>query len=181
MLFQQSVEKHPSDAQDRANRKTRLRCDGLVRPAICPSGHWCYGDVSPATLVVIERPVLDCWYVALSIAALGGERAPVGARFASELGKGRVLFVAGKLDSFSPFTDSPYPAAVSEMTKRFRVSGKAYTRGEGATRVSGMRWKVGGSTVLVFKLPNRDGAFIYVGHAENPVTKSDVSTQNPSQ
>lgn len=102
--------------------------------------------------------------------ALRGERAPVGARFASELGKGHVLFVAGKLTSFTLDTDSPYADVVSEMTKRFRASGDKYTQGKGETKISGTRWNLDGATVLVFKLPYHDDAAIYVGYSENPTS-----------
>jgi hypothetical protein len=100
------------------------------------------------------------------MAALRGERAPVGARFASELGKGHVVFVVGKLATFTLDTDSPYADVVSEMTKRFRASGDKYTQGKGEAKISGMRWNVGGATVLVFKLPYHDKGSIYVGYSE---------------
>ena len=100
------------------------------------------------------------------MAALRGERAPVGARYASELGKGQVVFVGGKLTAFRLSTDSPYTDVVSEMTKRFRASGNKYTHGKGETKISGTRWNVDGATVLVFKVPYHDDADIYVGYSE---------------
>ena len=100
------------------------------------------------------------------MAALRGERAPVGARFASELGAGSVLFVAGKVARFTLNTESPYADVVSEMTKRFRVAGQKYAQGKGETKINGIRWNVGSATVLVFKLPYHDDATIYVGYSE---------------
>jgi hypothetical protein len=101
------------------------------------------------------------------MAALRGERAPVGARFASELGKGRVVFVAGKLVSFMLTTNSPYTDVTADMTKRFGVSGHKYTRTHGSgLAIEGMRWDVGGVIADVFKLPYHDEGVIDVHYAE---------------
>jgi len=103
------------------------------------------------------------------MAALRGERAPVGARLASELGKGRVLFVGGKLFSLTLDTERPYANVVADMTKRFGISGHNYTRKVGGgPGIEGMRWNVGRVTALVFKLPYHDDASIYVGYEDQP-------------
>ena len=103
------------------------------------------------------------------MAALRGERVQVGARLASELGKGNVSFAEGKLVSFTLTVDSPYSDVVADMSKRFAVSGHRYTREHGSgPGIAGMRWNVGGVTVLVFQLPNHDEANIYVGYAKQP-------------
>ena len=101
------------------------------------------------------------------MAALRGERAQVGARLASELGKGRVSFASGKLMAFQLFTDSPYDDAIADMTKRLGIPGEAYTKGPAA---AGMQWKVGGVVVLVFKFPYHDEANVYVGYADQPIS-----------
>lgn len=103
------------------------------------------------------------------MAALRGERAQVGARLASELGKGRVSFAEGRVVSFTLTVDSSFSDVVAEMSKRFAVSGHRYTRERGGgPGITGMRWNVGAVTVLVFQLPYRDEADIYVGYAEEP-------------
>jgi len=96
------------------------------------------------------------------MAALRGERAPVGARFASELGKGRVLFVDGKLASFTVYSESSYADAVANMKKRLLVPGHKYSSPQIA---EGMRWDMRGITAMVFKLMYHDEANIYVGYA----------------
>jgi hypothetical protein len=103
------------------------------------------------------------------MAALRGGRASVGARLASELGKGRVLFVGGKLFSFTLDTGLPYANVVADMTKRFGISGQNYTRKVGGgPGIEGMRWNVDRVTALVFKLPYHDDASIYVGYEDQP-------------
>ncbi|MGA2203161.1 MAG: hypothetical protein ABSG40_14465 [Terriglobales bacterium] len=96
------------------------------------------------------------------MAALRGGRAHVGARFASELGKGSVLFVDGKLASFTLLSESSYADAVADMKKRLLVPGHRYASPQIA---EGMRWEVGGITAMVFKLKYHDEANIYVGYA----------------
>jgi hypothetical protein len=97
------------------------------------------------------------------MAALRGERARVGARFASELGKGgSVLFVAGKLTSFTLVSPSPYLGVVADMNQRFGESGHKYAS---AQISEGMRWDVGAVTAFVFKLKYQDEANIHVGFA----------------
>ena len=86
----------------------------------------------------------------------------VGARFASELGKGSVSFVGGKLASFTLSSEFSYADTVADMKKRLRVPGHKYTSPQIA---DGMRWEVEGITAMVFKLKYHDEAHIYVGHA----------------
>jgi hypothetical protein len=102
------------------------------------------------------------------MAALQGERTQVGARFASELSKGRAQFDAGKLVSLTLFTEFTYPKAVGEMTKRFRSPGSKYVLPSRQAKggAEAMRWREGGVTAVVFKLPYEDRANIYVGYGE---------------
>jgi hypothetical protein len=100
------------------------------------------------------------------MAALRGDHAKIGARLAAELGKGSVSFAEGRLTSFTLTSESPYPDAVADMTKRFGVPGHKYTR-EGGPGIKGMRWNVGGVTALVFELPYHDNANIYVGYEDH--------------
>jgi hypothetical protein len=102
------------------------------------------------------------------MAALRGERAQVGARFASELGKGRVLFVAGKLVNFTLTVESPYADVVADMKRRFGRSGHKYARHQDGMDVEGMRWNVGGMIAQVFKLPHEEVTTIVVGYANGP-------------
>jgi hypothetical protein len=102
------------------------------------------------------------------MAVLRGERAQVGARLASELGKGNVLFVAGKLVGFTLFTESPYPNVVADMAKRLGGPGRRYTLAHASgPGVKGTRWKVGGVTAEVFKFPYSDEGNIHVGYLDD--------------
>jgi len=95
------------------------------------------------------------------MAAIRGERAVVGARLASELGKGHVLFVSGKLTSFSLFSESSYADAVAAMKKRLGVKGRKYE----APQVSeGVRWDVAGITAMVWKMKYSDKVCIDLGY-----------------
>ncbi len=98
------------------------------------------------------------------MAALRGEHAPVGARFASELGKGRVSFAAGKLVGFNLDSESPYADSVASMTKKLGAPGHKYTGSEVVRE--GTRWDVGGVTALVFKIPYSERVVIDVQYAE---------------
>jgi len=101
-----------------------------------------------------------CEYV---MAVLRGERAPIGARFASELGKGHVLFVGGKLVSFSLYSESSYADAAADMSKPFPAPCHKYASPQIA---EGMRWDAGGIIAMVFKPKYHDETNIYVGYAE---------------
>lgn len=96
------------------------------------------------------------------MAATRGERAVVGARFASELGKGHVLFVGGKLNSFTLFSETSYPDAVAAMKKRLGVNGRKY---EAPQISAGVRWDVAGMTAMVWKIKYYDQVCISLAAA----------------
>jgi hypothetical protein len=96
--------------------------------------------------------------------AVDGGRAWVGARFASELGKGHVLFVGGKLVCFVLNAESPYADVVEDMSKRFGASGIEANLGD--PKMKALRWDVRGVSALVFKLPSPDVTIINIGYTE---------------
>ena len=96
--------------------------------------------------------------------ALGGGRAWVSTRFASEVGNGSVLFVGGKLVYLVLATESPYANVVAEMTKRFRVSDHEVNLGD--PEMEGLGWDLRGMAALVFKLPPRDGTLMNLGYSK---------------
>lgn len=98
------------------------------------------------------------------MSAVDGERAWVGARFASELGKGRVLFVGGKLVCFLLDTESPYADVVEDTSRRFRASGISANLGD--PKIKALRWDAHGVSALVFRLPNPDVTVVNVGYTE---------------
>ena len=98
------------------------------------------------------------------MAALRGERAPVGSRYASELGKGAVTFAAGKLVSFKLTIESPYSVVVADMTRRFGISGQDYA-GKLKPGSKAMHWNVDGVSALVVQLQYQDHANILVAYS----------------
>jgi len=96
--------------------------------------------------------------------AVDGGRAWVGARFASEFGKGHVLFVGGKLVCFVLNTESSYGDVVEDMSKRFRASGIEANLGD--PKIKALRWNVRGVSALVFKLPSPDVTIVNIGYTE---------------
>jgi len=99
------------------------------------------------------------------MAALQGENAHVGARLASELGKGTAYFASGKLAAFNLFLDSPYSEAVADMKKRFGVQGQehAVARSGWPTVKEEMRWEANGVSASVLKNPFSDGVIVFCG------------------
>jgi len=104
------------------------------------------------------------------MAALESENAGVGARFASELGKGVAYFASGKLVALNFFTDSPYSEAVAEMGKRFGVQGQrqATSRESWPTVKEEMRWEANGVSAFVLQDPYSYGAIVFVGYMKPP-------------
>ena len=102
-------------------------------------------------------------------AALGGENTNVGARFASELGKGGALFASGKLVAFNLIADSPYAEAVAGMEKRFGFAGQKYgVARPGWPALQEMRWEGDGVLASVFKTPFSDNVNILIGYLQPP-------------
>ncbi len=98
------------------------------------------------------------------MSAVEGGRAWIDARFASELGKGQVLFAGGKLVCFVLNTESPYADIVDDMSKRFKGSGIDTNVGD--PKIKALRWDVRGVSALVFKLPTPDVTVMNIGYTE---------------
>jgi len=114
------------------------------------------------------------------MAALRGEDSNVGARLASELGKGTALFASGKLAAFNLSTDSPYPDAVADMQKRFGVPGEKYTvLRPGWPSTQEMRWEANGVFASVFKNQFSDGVVILFGYLQPPYDSFLRGTPGP--
>lgn len=75
------------------------------------------------TLTKKDFSVLDLGNCNQMMAALRGEQANVGARLASELGKGSALFSSGRLGAFNLTVDSSYDDTVADMARRFGTEG----------------------------------------------------------
>jgi TonB family protein len=104
------------------------------------------------------------------MAALQGQNANVGARLASELGKGSALFASGKLMAFNLFWDSPYADAVADMEKRFGVPGRKQSVARSGWPMvrEEMRWETEGVSASVFENPVSDGTIIFLGYLQPP-------------
>jgi TonB family protein len=108
----------------------------------------------------------NCKQVMLS---LEGKQANVGARLASEIGKGSALFASGKLSAFNLTPDSPYAEVISDMEKRFGSPGqKAIVSRPGWPPLQEMRWEREGVLAAVWKNQFSDGAIVIVGFLEPP-------------
>jgi len=109
---------------------------------------------------------LDVGYCGQVMAALKGERANVGARLASEIGKGSALFASGRLSAFNLF-DSSYTEAISDMERRFGTPGqKATVSRVGWPAHQEMRWERDGVLAAVWELSG--GASVIIGFLEPP-------------
>ena len=101
--------------------------------------------------------------------ALNGEQTNVGARLASEIGKGSALFATGRLSAFNLTVDSPYAEVVSDMEKRFGSPGQKDTVSRpGWPPLQEMRWERNGVLAAVWKNQFSDGAIVVVGFLEPP-------------
>jgi TonB family protein len=113
--------------------------------------------------------VLDAGNCRKMTAALQGEQASVGARLASELGKGSALFSSGRLSAFDLTVDSSYADTVSDMARRFGTAGQQDTVARvGWPVLQEMRWERNGVLAAVWKDQFSDGAIVIVGFLEPP-------------
>jgi len=113
--------------------------------------------------------VLDVGNCRRMLAALRGEQASVGARLASELGKGSALFSSGRLSAFNLTVDSSYDDTVADMARRFGAEGrKDYVARVGWPPLQEMRWERDGVLAAVWKNQFMDGAIVVVGFVEPP-------------
>jgi TonB family protein len=121
------------------------------------------------TLTKKDFSVLDVGNCRQMMAALRGERASVGARLASELGKGSALFSSGRLSAFNLFADSSYDDTVADMARRFGAAGhKDYVARVGWPPLQEMRWERDGVLAAVWKNQFADGSIVVVGFSEPP-------------
>jgi TonB family protein len=121
------------------------------------------------TLSKKDFSVLDVQGCRQMMAALRGEQASVGARLASELGKGSALFSSGRLSAFNLTVDSSYDDAVADMARRFGAPGqKDYVARAGWPVLQEMRWERDGVLAAVWKNQFTDGAIVVVGFLEPP-------------
>jgi TonB family protein len=101
--------------------------------------------------------------------ALNGEQANVGARLASEIGKGSALFASGRLSAFNLTVDSLYAEVVSDMAKRFGSPGQKDTVSRpGWPPLQETRWERDGVLAAVWKNQFSDGAIVVIGFLEPP-------------
>jgi TonB family protein len=121
------------------------------------------------TLYKKDFSVLDVGNCRQMMAALRGEQANVGARLASELGKGSALFSSGRLSAFNLTVDSSYDETVADMARRFGAAGqKDYVARVGWPALQEMRWERDGVLAAVRKNQFADGAIVVVGFLEPP-------------
>jgi len=121
------------------------------------------------TLPKKDFSVLDVGNCRQMLAALRGEQASVGARLASELGKGSALFSSGRLSAFNLAVDSSYDDTVADMARRFAAEGrKNYVARVGWPPLQEMRWERDGLLAAVRKNQFTDGAIVVVGFLEPP-------------
>jgi hypothetical protein len=113
--------------------------------------------------------VLDVGNCRQMMAAIGGEQASVGARLASELGKGAALFSSGRLSAFNLTVDSSYSDTVADMARRFGTAGqKDSVARVGWPVLQESRWERDGVLAAVWKNQFADGAIVVVGFLEPP-------------
>jgi hypothetical protein len=98
------------------------------------------------------------------IAALQGKGVPVGARFASELGKGGVAFADGKLVMFQLDLEKPFADVVSDIKKRLGVAGHANDMTVQGTKTKTMTWNVNGVFAHAFEIPYSQTIHISFGY-----------------
>jgi protein TonB len=121
------------------------------------------------TLNKKDFSVLDVGNCRQMVAALRGEQANVGARLASELGKGSALFSSGRLSAFNLTVDSSYADTVADMARRFGTAGhKDSVARVGWPVLQEMRWERDGVRAAVWKNQFTDGAIVVVGFLEPP-------------
>lgn len=102
-------------------------------------------------------------------AALKGEQANVGARLASELGKGGALFAYGRLSAFNLSVDSSYSETVSDLERRFGFAGQKDTVARvGWPPLQEVRWEKDGVLAAVWRNEFTGGAVLIVGLLEPP-------------
>ncbi|HEY6767394.1 MAG TPA: energy transducer TonB [Candidatus Sulfotelmatobacter sp.] len=121
------------------------------------------------TLTKKDFSVLDVEGCRQTMAALRGEQASVGARLASELGKGSALFSSARLSALNLTVDSSYDDTVADMARRFGAAGqKDYVSRIGWPALQEMRWERDGVLAAVWKNQFTDGAIVVVGFLEPP-------------
>jgi TonB family protein len=105
--------------------------------------------------VVVEKKnfaVLDVSGCKQISAALNGEQASVGARLASEIGKGSALFAHGRLNALSLEVEASCDGTVSDMEKRFGFSGtKGWVARPGWPVLQETRWEKNGILAAVWQ------------------------------
>jgi hypothetical protein len=103
------------------------------------------------------------------MAALDGKQANVGARLASELGKGSALFASGRVRAFNLILDTSYTETVSDMARRFGSPGQqnAVMR-VGPPPDQEMRWERDGVLAAVWKDQLSGSTHLIVGVLEPP-------------
>ncbi|MFZ3339598.1 MAG: energy transducer TonB [Terriglobales bacterium] len=129
--------------------------------------------------------LLDVSNCRQAIAALQGDNAHVGARLASELGKGSAYFTSGKLAALNLFLDTPYSEVVADMEKRFGVRGEKHAVAHPGwpTVKEEMRWEANGVSASVLKNPLSEGAIIFVGYLRPPydsLLRGAAATESPA-
>jgi len=113
--------------------------------------------------------VLDVGSCRQMFAALRGEQANVGARLATELGKGSALFSSGRLSVLNLIVDSSYADTVADMARRFGAQGqKDHVARTGWPVLQETRWERGGVLAAVWKDNYSDWSNIVVGFLEPP-------------
>jgi TonB family protein len=114
-------------------------------------------------------PVLDVGNCRQMLAALRGEQANIGARFAMELGKGSALFSSGRLSALNLIVDSSYADAATDMARRFGTAGqKDHVARVGWPVLQETRWERDGVLAAVWKDKFTDWSNIVVGFLEPP-------------
>jgi len=115
------------------------------------------------------------------MAALKGENVNVGARLASELGKGGAFFSSGNLVAFDLFPDSPYSEVVADMERRFGFQGqkRSIQRSAWPSVKEQMEWQAGGVLAAVLKTPSSNGAIVYLGYLRPPYDWLLLGTSDP--
>jgi TonB family protein len=96
------------------------------------------------------------------MAALRREDASVGARYASELGKGNVLFVSGKLVAFNLMVSSSFADAIADMERRFGFPGRKYHSLQSVTGSEEMRWDAEDILAVIVKQPYTESVSIHL-------------------
>jgi hypothetical protein len=99
------------------------------------------------------------------MAALRGSGVPVGARFASELAEGGVVFADGKLVGFELDVKKPFADVAADVRKRLGSAGRENdTPHKGGHETKGMVWNVNGIYAYVFEIPYSETTHINLGY-----------------